>query len=529
MPWRRSARGGGLDAAWDAFALGLRPPYELNAALATALDGLSELISAPAYYAYRSETKGGERTLRATRAAAGTPEVGPNYAGLVTGAPLPQVPIALPSRDEGAGDVGSVTWERTRTATPLCFIEVTEEVTLAALSERAPSTEVRERLSRYAARIGPVIGLLCDHRGEVEARLTGDLRSRTQEQATGLALDVDRLLGSVARIGERALGATDGYAAIVGPDGMAHVLWQIGEADRLYEVLPPGPLVDDPSRFRAALWRAPGLPDGWSRLEPVRPECAAVVGRSAGLAYVAAYALGPRRANAVSGPGPEMRLTTLAETAERVLSRRASSLQAASIHLDTLRVLARLLDAMDSFDGHHHARVATLATDLAREMGLGAAFVADLRMAGEVHDVGMVASSLGLGPDWAERVLRDEERQVLRDHPVIGAGVLATLPESVAGPRVAWAVRHHHERFDGTGYPEGLSGEGIPLEARILALAEVFVARTTARAYRPAMDEDRALNAMRQTAGREVDPQVVAALERVLGRRRAARGGPGPV
>lgn len=533
MSWRPRPRPDRLDAAWEAFAQGLCPPYDLTACLATALDGLAALLPAPAYYAYVAESDGHELTLRATRAAAGTPEVGPNYAGLVTGVPLPQVPLVLPRSPNGERREDSsqepVRWDRTHAATPLLFVSVCPEVTLAVCADRAPSGEVREHLSQYARRIGPVIGLLIRYGGESRTRRSEDLQARTQEQAVTLALDMDRLLVYVARMGEGALRATDGYAALVTGDGHIRPLWESGASETLLEAMPPDQVASDPAGFRAALWRAPDVPGALARLSPPRTECAAVVGRSAAFSYVAVYATPTRVRPADPTFLPETLLTAMVEAAERVLSRREDSLKAARIHLDTLRVLARLLDAVDPFGVRHHERVADLAVELGREMGLGAGVVADLRTAGEVHDVGMISTGLGLASGWTDRVLGEQERQVLREHPVIGAGVLGTLPEAVVPARVARAVRHHHERYDGSGYPDGLSGEDIPLEARILAVAEVFTARTTARSYRPALGQGRALYEIQRVAARELDPKVVAGLERILGRSQVRAEPPDPV
>ena len=109
--------------------------------------------------------------------------------------------------------------------------------------------------------------------------------------------------------------------------------------------------------------------------------------------------------------------------------------------------------------------------------------------------------------------LSADEWQVMRAHPTIGAQIVAPF-EFFEG--AARAIRHHHERWDGSGYPDGLARETIPLEARIIAVVDVFDALTSARSYRPALDRDAACAMLRQEAGHTLDETVVAALLGVI-------------
>jgi len=110
--------------------------------------------------------------------------------------------------------------------------------------------------------------------------------------------------------------------------------------------------------------------------------------------------------------------------------------------------------------------------------------------------------------------LRDEERAVLREHALIGERMLRSLPLL---EEAAPIVRHEHERFDGTGYPDGLSGDEIPLAARILLACDAFVSMTSSRPWRPARATDAARTELRRVAGSQLDPRVVDALLGVLG------------
>ena len=190
------------------------------------------------------------------------------------------------------------------------------------------------------------------------------------------------------------------------------------------------------------------------------------------------------------------------------------------LRADTRAALAALVDVVelrDPYTAGHSMRVATMARDLAVWMGLPGEEADLIETAGRVHDLGKVAMTPALlfktGP------LTEEEWTYVRQHPVHGAAIV----EKFAGYRgCAVLVRHHHERWDGTGYPEGLAGEEIPLGARILAVADAFDAMTSARAYRPASGPETVLAVLEAGAGAQWDPRVVGAF--VEYRRRATAG-----
>jgi two-component system cell cycle response regulator len=148
---------------------------------------------------------------------------------------------------------------------------------------------------------------------------------------------------------------------------------------------------------------------------------------------------------------------------------------------------------------------------LALEMGLDTSEAHEVGLAGRLYDIGKIAVPDAIlskpGP------LTDEESRVVRKHTVVGAMVISRIPALRA---LAPQVRAHHERWDGSGYPDGLAGEKIPLIARILAVADAYLAMTSDRPYRPAMPVDEALAEMDRESGRQFDPTIVDALKRVL-------------
>jgi putative nucleotidyltransferase with HDIG domain len=159
----------------------------------------------------------------------------------------------------------------------------------------------------------------------------------------------------------------------------------------------------------------------------------------------------------------------------------------------------------------HVEGVARLAVTVGRELGMNGDEIAELRLAAELHDVGKLAI-----PDAVLRKAGDlsaGEWDLIRGHPDEGARIIERL--GFPSDTVA-AIRHHHERFDGTGYPEGLAGEEIPLGARIIHVADAWDSMLTVRTYRPALGEREALRELKRGIGTQFCPRCVQAIEEVL-------------
>jgi putative nucleotidyltransferase with HDIG domain len=186
-----------------------------------------------------------------------------------------------------------------------------------------------------------------------------------------------------------------------------------------------------------------------------------------------------------------------------------SSLQEA--YIATVRSLAAAVDAKDSYTRGHSDKVATYATLVAEEIGLGHEQVTALEMAAYLHDIGKIGvpEAILLKPG----ALSDDEMAQMRHHPLIGANIL----KPVAFP---WAitpiVRHHHEFWDGKGYPAGLKGEEIPLLARILCVADSYEAMTADRPYRAGRSAPEAVEELRRCAGTQFDPRIVETMTTVV-------------
>jgi putative nucleotidyltransferase with HDIG domain len=177
----------------------------------------------------------------------------------------------------------------------------------------------------------------------------------------------------------------------------------------------------------------------------------------------------------------------------------------------TLDLVAQALDARDRFTESHSTRVAELAARLGEHLELGGRNVELLRTAGSLHDLGMI----GVRDDVLNKPgsLNEEEWEVIRRHPDIGADMIA---QHSALAEVATLVRHHHERWDGTGYPAGLRGDVIPFGARILSVADSYDAITQARFYRKLpMSEVEAIEDIRQHAKHWYDRKFVDELREI--------------
>jgi putative nucleotidyltransferase with HDIG domain len=195
------------------------------------------------------------------------------------------------------------------------------------------------------------------------------------------------------------------------------------------------------------------------------------------------------------GPKPEGRLTTL----------------------EMINSLAEAIDAKDPYTRDHTLETSVLAVQLGRRLGLGEQPLERLRSAARLHDIGKIGIP--------ERILRKKgkltakEMAVIQKHPEIGAKILHPIQ---ALRDIAHIVEHHHERWDGTGYPHGLTGEAIPVESRILAVIDSFHAMTSHRVYQ---DNKTAANAMREIercAGTQFDPQIARMFIQMLGERGGA-------
>jgi putative nucleotidyltransferase with HDIG domain len=191
------------------------------------------------------------------------------------------------------------------------------------------------------------------------------------------------------------------------------------------------------------------------------------------------------------------------------LAQNAQELEEA--YVSTVRVVAAAIDARDSYTLGHSTRVSDLAVALAKELGLSGQELDDIEIACLFHDVGKIKIPDAIlhktgrldAPEWKE----------MQRHPEYGAEILGKAPSL---RRFIPAVRHHHEWYDGSGYPDGLSREKIPLAAAIISLVDAYDAMTSDRPYRPAMTKEEALDTIREFSGKQFDPELTPIFLRIV-------------
>jgi putative nucleotidyltransferase with HDIG domain len=166
--------------------------------------------------------------------------------------------------------------------------------------------------------------------------------------------------------------------------------------------------------------------------------------------------------------------------------------------------MAQMLALRDNETEEHARRVVKLSVKMARSLDMDESLVHRIKLGALLHDIGKVGV-----PDailLKNGDLTPDERQIMSQHPIIGKRILQPLG---LPPTVLSVVQHHHERWDGTGYPDRLSGQRIPLPARIFALVDVWDALTSDRPYRKAWDKEKTIAYLQEQSGRHFDPDLV--------------------
>jgi HD-GYP domain-containing protein (c-di-GMP phosphodiesterase class II) len=170
----------------------------------------------------------------------------------------------------------------------------------------------------------------------------------------------------------------------------------------------------------------------------------------------------------------------------------------------TLYAFVEAIEARDPYTKQHSASVSGYAISIARKNGCSQEEIAKLNISANLHDIGKIGipDNILLKPGQ----LTDVEYEIIKEHPVIGSNIIGHLGMWTDEQGI---IRHHHERFDGKGYPDNLKGEDIPFLARILSVADVYDALTTDRSYRQRMSGDDAAKIIKENSGSQFDPTIV--------------------
>jgi HD-GYP domain-containing protein (c-di-GMP phosphodiesterase class II) len=192
-----------------------------------------------------------------------------------------------------------------------------------------------------------------------------------------------------------------------------------------------------------------------------------------------------------------------------------SALELSCAYRGAAHLLGDLIDAVDHYTGMHTHQVVQLSVEVTSEMRLDPTRKRDVEFAALLHDVGKIRVPAAIINKPGK--LDEREWEIMRRHTIEGESMLRQVGGTLAG--VGRLVRSSHERFDGHGYPDGLLGESIPIESRIVCVCDAYNAMTTDRPYCAARRVHEALAELDHCAGTQFDPQVVAAVQRVLQRR----------
>ncbi|MDD2716585.1 MAG: TIGR00282 family metallophosphoesterase [Candidatus Wallbacteria bacterium] len=181
------------------------------------------------------------------------------------------------------------------------------------------------------------------------------------------------------------------------------------------------------------------------------------------------------------------------------------------LYKSTIQVLANAMDSKDPYTHGHSRRVAKYSVEIAKELGMTKNEVEDINFAALLHDIGKIGirDNILCKPGR----LTEEEYQIIKNHPVISAQILA--PVEFLRDKIPM-VKHHHERFDGKGYPDGLRGKDVPLGARIISVADAFDAMTSDRSYRRGMQFEKAFEELKRCSGAQFDPELVLAFKKIF-------------
>ena len=197
-------------------------------------------------------------------------------------------------------------------------------------------------------------------------------------------------------------------------------------------------------------------------------------------------------------------LDFIADTASVAINNQLKSIEIERSYFLTMKALAAAVEEKDRYTRGHSERVKTYALEMARRLGLPSETISTIEYACVLHDIGKIGI-----PDaiiHKDRDLTDEEYQEIKDHPAKGENIIRVIPFLEPAQPI---IRHHHERFDGNGYPDGIKGKEIELGARIIAIADTYDAMTTERPYRGPLPRDHVVSVLKEEKGKQFDPELV--------------------
>jgi response regulator RpfG family c-di-GMP phosphodiesterase len=204
-------------------------------------------------------------------------------------------------------------------------------------------------------------------------------------------------------------------------------------------------------------------------------------------------------------------LDFIADTASVAINNQLKSIELEKSYFMTMKALATAVEEKDRYTRGHSERVKIYALELASRLGMSSETISTIENACVLHDIGKIGI-----PDFIihkDRDLTEEEYRQIKEHPAKGERIIRVIPFLEPAQSI---IRHHHERFDGTGYPDGIKGKEIEPGARIVAIADAYDAMTTERPYRGPLPKDHAIAVLKEQKGKQFDPELVGIFVRYL-------------
>jgi len=206
-------------------------------------------------------------------------------------------------------------------------------------------------------------------------------------------------------------------------------------------------------------------------------------------------------------------LNAIAKQAGIALQRAQLLTQLEKAYLSTVRVMIATVEAKDEYTRGHSERVTAYCMRLADFIGIRGEKLKLLRLAALLHDIGKIGIPDSILKKPAR--LTDEEFKIIKRHPEVGYRIIKNI-DSESADEIAQIVRHHHERYDGKGYPDGVAGKRIHIFARIIAVCDTYDAMTSRRPYRAPLSQDVVVRELRKGAGTQFDPRIAELMVRLL-------------
>lgn len=484
------------------------PGKSLEKSLSDFLELIIPLVEAAGYYFYLLDSKSGSYVLKAVRYADTGGQIGPSYSGLV---PYKKEnynpPLAVPAEQtpDGPGVIkdGLV---------PLLVLPVKGGLGLIRIGPVGPvSPKTMAVLKDLGDKLQPALEMMIEMEKMKSQVESVSATSQAIRSLTRSALDLDGSLSTIMALSIKMIDAAGGcfiyesggganLAVIMGLEKETEDLFRqdqegrylltslVGDNELRVLTREMGEFFNIPSYFAAS---------GMETILILK-----VAGKSIkGLAVFWYYQIPVLEQHRIAA------LQMLAKRIGDALDRQLKFKELSNSYIEMLKMLVATVDNLESYTVGHSELISRYSGIVAREMKLPPREVMDIALAGYLHDVGM----LGLSGDilFKDGKYTDFEFESMKLHAEVGGAIIES---TVSNNSLASYIRHHHERWDGFGYPSGLKGEEIPLGARIISVVDMFNAKITGRKYREPSSFERAVTDLRAASGSQLDPTIVEVL-----------------